>query len=46
MFDEACSYQNEAIATVLKLKNHGIIEEQIISMNNLLEVTTNARSSS
>ncbi len=32
-----CANQNQAWAAMLNLQNHGVIEEQIISLNNFLE---------
>jgi hypothetical protein len=35
--NEACSSQTESLITLAKLKSYGITEEQIISVNNVLE---------
>jgi hypothetical protein len=35
--NEACSSQSQALATLLKLQSHGITEDKILELNNLLE---------
>jgi hypothetical protein len=35
--NEACSSQTESLITLAKLKSHGITEDRILQLNNLLE---------
>ena len=35
--DQACSHQSQSLIALSKLKSHGISEEQIISLGNMLQ---------